>query len=483
MTLAALRSSDPSRLGSYELIGRLGSGGQGVVYLGRGQAGERVAIKVLHGEVDEAFLFRELSMARQVAPFCTAQILDTGVSGDTLYVVSEYIDGRSLSDVVDNDGPRTGGALQRLAIGTVTALAAIHQAGIVHRDFKPGNVLLGPDGPRVIDFGIARGLNMTVTAGEIRGTPAYMAPEQMNGQPAGTAADMFAWGATMLYAATGDSPFGSDTLPAVIQRVLYTEPDVSLLPDGLRDVVTACLSKEPTGRPAAQGVLIRLLGHTTTAPTDTLREGTVLSAGDAYLRTRTAHQPAPPRPTPGADPSPGERRRRGPARIAVAAGAVLLVGVAAAMAFVISRASPSTPSSSPAAVSSISSISATTSSPSASVSAASNPGSVIPAAMGGVWSGIGYQPTSATHPTYSIIMTLQGGGTTGSTQYPSLGCQGQLTLVPGSSGGVILLDEHITNGPCTTSGQFTVQLSGGALSFTYQPDKASAPASNGTLHE
>jgi eukaryotic-like serine/threonine-protein kinase len=482
MTLAALRPGDPSQLGSYELIGRLGSGGQGVVYLGRGQAGERVAIKVLHGEVDEAFLFRELSMARRVAPFCTAQILETGVSGDTPFVVSEYIDGRSLSDVVDNDGPRTGGALQRLAIGTVTALAAIHQAGIVHRDFKPGNVLLGPDGPRVIDFGIARGLNMTVTAGEIRGTPAYMAPEQMSGQPAGTAADMFAWGATMLYAATGDSPFGSDTLPAVIQRVLYTEPDVSTLPDGLRDVVTACLSKEPAARPGAQDVLIRLLGHTPAAPADALREGTVLSAGDAYSRTRTAHQPAPPRPTPGTDPSPGGRRPRGPARIAVAAGAVLVVGVAAAVAFVVSRASSSPTSSSPAVVSSIP---ATTFSPSSSPSASvvSSPGSVIPAAMGGVWSGIGYQPTSATHPTYSIIMTLQGGGTTGSTLYRSLGCQGQLTLVPGSSGGVILLDEHITSGRCTGSGQFTVQLSGGALTFTYKPDKESAPASNGTLHK
>jgi serine/threonine protein kinase len=299
-------------------------------------------------------LFRELSMARQVAPFCTAQILGAGVAGDTPYVVSEYIDGRSLGEVVDNDGPRTGGALQRLAIGTVTALAAIHQAGIVHRDFKPANVLLGPDGPRVIDFGIARGLNMTVTAGEIRGTPAYMAPEQMNGQPAGTAADMFAWSTTMLYAATGESPFGSDTLPAVIQRVLYTEPDVSTLPDGLRDVVTACLSKEPTARPAAQDVLIRLLGHTPAAPTDALREGTVLSAGDAYPLTRTTHHPAPPPPTSGPDRRPSGRRPRVPARIVMAAGAILVLGAAAGVAFVVTRATPSSTSSSAAAVSSIS---------------------------------------------------------------------------------------------------------------------------------
>jgi eukaryotic-like serine/threonine-protein kinase len=461
MALAPLRPGDPSHLGSYELISRLGAGGQGVVYLGRGRAGERVAIKVLHGGVDQSFLFRELSMARQVAPFCTAQILETGVSGDTPFVISEYIDGRSLREAVNDDGPRAGGALQRLAIGTVTALAAIHQAGVVHRDFKPANVLLGPDGPRVIDFGIARGLNWTLTSGEeIRGTPAYMAPEQMNRQPAGTAADMFAWGATMMYAATGRSPFQAETLIAVMHQVLYSEPDVSALPRGMRELVTACLSKEPTARPTAQDVLIQLLGHTAAAPADAMRVGTVLSTGVGDMPT-TVLQPEPSLPNPPAGPSSVGPRQRARTRVAVAAGAFLLLAAGAAAAIAV------TLDSSPPAGRSL---------------AGRSPVSVIPAGMNGTWSGTGHQPTYAKTPTFTIIMTLQGGSTTGSTLYPSVGCQGQLVFVPGSSGGVIRLNEHITRGPCTSSGQFTVHLSGEALSFIYQPDAPDGPASYGTLH-
>src|SRR6185369_11809319 len=174
-------------------------------------------------------LARELDAIHQVQPFVTAGVIEASAEGDRRYVASEFIDGPSLQERVDEQGPLSEGDLQRLAVGTATALTAIHGAGVVHRDFKPANVLLGPDGPRVIDFGIARAVSMTVTAGEIRGTPAYMAPEQISGQPAGTAADMFAWAVTMVYAATGRSPFGSDTLPAVIQRVLYAEPDVSAL--------------------------------------------------------------------------------------------------------------------------------------------------------------------------------------------------------------------------------------------------------------
>jgi eukaryotic-like serine/threonine-protein kinase len=462
MALAPLRPGDPSHLGSYELIRRLGAGGQGVVYLGRGRAGERVAIKVLHGDVDQSFLFRELSMARQVAPFCTAQILETGVSGDTPFVISEYIDGSSLLEVVKDDGPRAGGALQRLAIGTVTALAAIHQAGVVHRDFKPANVLLGPDGPRVIDFGIARGLNWTVTSGEeIRGTPAYMAPEQMSRQPAGTAADMFAWGATMMYAATGRSPFEAETLIAVMHRVLYSEPDVSELPRGLRELVRACLSKEPAARPTAQAVLIQLLGNTAAAPADAMRAGTVLSTGVGDVPT-TVLQPGPPLPNPPAGPSsPVGPRQRARTWVAVAAGAVLLLAAGGAAAIAVALDSSPPVGRSPAAQS---------------------PVSAIPKAMNGTWSGTGHQPTFAKTPTFTIIMTLQGGGTTGSTLYPSVGCQGQLVFVPGSSGGVIRLNEHITRGLCTSSGQFTVHLSGKALSFTYQPDAPDGPASYGTLH-
>src|SRR4051812_23322803 len=183
-----LTHGDPRRLGAYEVTGRLGEGGQGVVYLGRGAAGETVAIKVLQAQLMEdetarARFVREVEVTKRVARFCTAQVLDAGMIDDRPYIVSEYVPGPSLQQQLKREGPRQGAALDRLAINTATALAAIHQAGVVHRDFKPGNVLMGPDGPVVIDFGISRALDasgsMTTALSQVVGTPAFMAPEQL----------------------------------------------------------------------------------------------------------------------------------------------------------------------------------------------------------------------------------------------------------------------------------------------------------------
>src|SRR5262249_15792144 len=151
---------DPPRLGDYLLAGRLGEGGQGVVYLGHGPGGEQVAIKLLRARLDRdskahARFAREVAIAERVAPFCTARGIRAALLGASPYVVSEYVGGASLQEGVRGSGPLAGSALDRLAVATATALAAVHEAGIVHRDFKPGNVLLAPDGPRVIDFGIA----------------------------------------------------------------------------------------------------------------------------------------------------------------------------------------------------------------------------------------------------------------------------------------------------------------------------------------
>ncbi|WP_433229571.1 serine/threonine protein kinase [Actinomadura formosensis] len=272
-----LRSGDPKELGGYEILGRLGEGGQGAVFLGRPadaagtvRPGDHVAIKLLHGGLAgdasaRARFVRELEVAKRVARFCTAQVLDADVAGDQPYIVSEYVPGLSLHHVVRTEGPRTGGALERLAISTLTALTAIHQAGIVHRDFKPHNVMMGPDGPRVIDFGVARALG---AAGETQnvGTPAYMAPEHFTGGEVGPTADMFAWGTTLSFAATGHPAFGNDEMATVMHRILTGEPDLGDLPSPLRELVLACLAKEPAQRPTAREAQERLVGAASGAP-------------------------------------------------------------------------------------------------------------------------------------------------------------------------------------------------------------------------
>jgi hypothetical protein len=256
-------------LNGYEIIGRIGVGAQGIVFLAHaGDTGERRAVKLLHADLAEdadvrARFLREAQVARQVARFCTAQIVDVGLDDDRPYVVSEYVDGPSLRRLVIDEGPLSGAQLERLAIGMATALVAIHRAGIVHRDFKPANVLLGPDGPRVIDFGVSRALDVssTLSGGRAVGTPAYMSPEQLNGRDADPAMDVFAFAATLVYAATGSPPFGQDSIPAVMSRILTGDPQLGGLSGPLHDLAADCLAKEPVRRPNARELLLRLLGH------------------------------------------------------------------------------------------------------------------------------------------------------------------------------------------------------------------------------
>ncbi|MFC5180739.1 serine/threonine-protein kinase [Actinomadura harenae] len=265
-TTAAL-PGDPGTVGPYRLERRLGTGGQGTVHVARGPGGQRVAIKLLHPHLvtDERARGRflgEVEIAKRVAPFCTAPVLDSGIDGDRPYIVSEFVDGPSLHASVRARGPRSGAALHRLAVNTASALAAIHEAGVVHRDFKPGNVLLGPDGPVVIDFGVARALDLSqsLTTSQAVGSPAYMAPEQIANKEIGPAADLFAWAATLLYAATGRRAFPGDSIPAVMHAILHDEPDLPDLDPQLSDLVRACLAKDPADRPGADAVLASLRG-------------------------------------------------------------------------------------------------------------------------------------------------------------------------------------------------------------------------------
>jgi serine/threonine protein kinase len=266
------RPGDPVRLGANQVLGRIGKGGQGIVYLGEADSGGLVAIKHLHAEVGTdaaagADVMRELEAAKRVARFCTVQVLEAGIADNRPYIVSEYVEGPSLHWVVTDGGPRSGGALERLAVGTATALVALHDAGIIHRDLKPHNVLIGPDGPRVIDFGIARLVSGASTmTNRVMGTPAYMAPEQLAAGELGVSVDVFAWAGTIVFAATGGPPFGSDGIPAVINRILHQEPDLGPIERPLRDLLAACLAKDPSRRPSARQILDHLVNGAHATP-------------------------------------------------------------------------------------------------------------------------------------------------------------------------------------------------------------------------
>ncbi|MFI7441803.1 serine/threonine-protein kinase [Nonomuraea indica] len=298
-----LHEGDPASVGPYRLAGRLGVGGQGVVYLAQAPNGAPVAVKVLREGVtgDERFA-EEIAAARRVEPLYVAQVLDAGVTGRP-YVVTEYVDGPSLRDA----GPLAGEELRRLAVATATALSAIHRAGLVHRDFKPANVLLGTGGPRVTDFGLSAVFDgVGAATGNVAGTPAYMAPEQLAGHPGGPAADVFAWAAVMVFAATGVPPFGDDSLAAVVGRVLHQEPRLGGLPQPLLPLVAACLVKDPTARPAMQDVLPRLLAGQEPDPYATPPAAAVPGVRGAPP-SASGHPTAPFQPDP---PEPGLRHGR-----------------------------------------------------------------------------------------------------------------------------------------------------------------------------
>ncbi|MUL43521.1 protein kinase [Streptomonospora sp. PA3] len=259
--------------GRYRLIEPLGRGGFGEVFLAEASDGTRAAVKLLHatwaGDGDMRRRFAaEVEQARRVSGFCVAAILDADPHAEQPWIATEYIDGPTLEADVHGNGPRQGTDLHRLAVATATALAAIHGAGVVHRDLKPGNILLAGDGPRVIDFGIARAIEATsMTASGVVGTIGYMAPEQLEGARLTPAVDVFAWGAAMVYAATGREAFAAPTQAARMTRVLTGEPDTGDMADPLLSVALACLDKDPARRPTARTLLDMLLGaHVADAP-------------------------------------------------------------------------------------------------------------------------------------------------------------------------------------------------------------------------
>jgi hypothetical protein len=257
----------PERLGPYRLRERLGEGGMGVVYLATDPAERLVAVKALRrgvpGElIARRRLAREFETMRRVHSPFVAEVIDADVDSDPPYIVTRYVPGRTVEEVVAQDGPLTGLALLRLARGLACALTAVHASGVVHRDLKPANVMIVDGEPVVIDFGIAQAPDSTrlTQTGMFMGTPGYLAPEVIEGSPSGPAADVHSWGATVAYAATGRPPFGSGTFEAIFFRIVNGQPDVAALPGPLLPVVLHALARDPARRPGAADLADQVAG-------------------------------------------------------------------------------------------------------------------------------------------------------------------------------------------------------------------------------
>ncbi|WP_326699216.1 serine/threonine protein kinase [Streptomyces sp. NBC_01754] len=261
-----LEAGEPRTVGAYRLIGRLGAGGMGRVYLGRSAGGRTVAVKVVHPHfaLDEQFrarFRREVEAARRVGARWTAPVLDADPDAPVPWVATGYVAGPPLAEAVTRHGPLPEHTVRVLGSGLGEALAAVHGHGLIHRDVKPSNVLLALDGPRLIDFGIARALGATVSltsTGVSVGSPGYMAPEQIRGLDVSGAADVFSLGAVLAYAATGCAPFPGDSSAVLLYKVVHEEPELGDLEGELRELVTACLAKRPGDRPAPAELARRL---------------------------------------------------------------------------------------------------------------------------------------------------------------------------------------------------------------------------------
>jgi len=329
----SLQAGDPLYVGGYRLTGRLGAGGMGRVYLGVSPGGRQVAVKLMHAEHCGDWEFRqrfarEVAAARRVGGFHTAPVVDADPEAEPPWMVTAYIPGPSLDQVVRSAGPLAPSALRALAAGLAEGLLAVHAAGLVHRDLKPGNVIMAQDGPRIIDFGIARATDAAplTSSGVLVGTFSFMSPEQVRGDRIGPESDVFSLGGVLAYGATGHGPFDAATVPAIIHRIVTQPPDLGSLSGPLGDVVRACLAKDPADRPA----LGHLLGF--------LSDGTGQLAPGPRPAAPASSPIAPPAGPLPAGPSAqraGGHRGRKPGRLAarrVALGGALAAVLATAVA-------------------------------------------------------------------------------------------------------------------------------------------------------
>lgn len=315
-----LTQHDPRRIGPFEVLGRLGSGGMGLVYLARSASGRRVAIKTVRAELAEDQLFRvrftrEVEAARAVSGFYTAAVVDADPRAAVPWLATAYVPAPSLEEIVSECGPLPAQAVRWLAAGVAEALQSIHGAGLVHRDLKPSNVLVMEDGPRVIDFGIASGVSSTrLTMTNVAvGTPAYMSPEQARDSRSVTGAgDVFSLGSTLVYAATGHAPFHGANPVETVFMLLREGPDLDGLPEELRPLIESCMRMEPEERPTPAELQQELAPHLFSSGDDDSGTASAwLPPGAVALieRRRAGRQPAssppPAAPPDGGSPAPG----------------------------------------------------------------------------------------------------------------------------------------------------------------------------------
>ncbi|MFE3150284.1 bifunctional serine/threonine-protein kinase/ABC transporter substrate-binding protein [Streptomyces sp. NPDC059218] len=329
-----LTPDDPRAIGEYRTLVRLGAGGMGVVYLARSPGGALAAVKVVRAEhaADPGFrarFRRETEAAGRVNGPWVVPVTAADTEAREPWLATAFVPGPSLAEAVAAEGPLPAGTVRVLGARLAGALVAVHEAGLVHRDVKPGNVLLALDGPRLIDFGIARheGATALTATDAVIGTPGYLAPEQATAGPIGPACDIFSLGCVLVYAATGRRPFGHGTAAGVLFRTVHEQPDLDGLPPGLLPLVEACLAKDPADRPTARQAEERL---TDAAPPDAHSWAPPgLSALIAERSAAALALPTPEPPTAIGEPGPpGPSRRR--LLTAAATGAVLLTGGTAA---------------------------------------------------------------------------------------------------------------------------------------------------------
>ncbi|MEV8512651.1 protein kinase [Dactylosporangium sp. NPDC051484] len=265
-TVGDLTHNDPVRIDEYRLLGQLGVGGMGTVYLAQSPEGTRVAVKLVHAHLarDPRFRVRfagEVRAAQRVPGFCTARVLDSGMHEERPYLVTEYLEGIPLSRLVADDGPLDPAMLHSVALGVAASLAAIHNVGLVHRDLKPSNLMVTLGGVRIIDFGIARALDAAsdiTGTGNIVGSLGWASPEQLRAEEPTAAMDIFGWGCLVAFAATGRHPYGGEEAATRAWKILEGDPDLSGVPDPVHDLVAAALSRDPAERPDARQLLLGL---------------------------------------------------------------------------------------------------------------------------------------------------------------------------------------------------------------------------------